>query len=63
MRSCVFFAAKGIQASAGVRINTKERGFLLLKVIKAENKYRMFQDIRGVPRMKPMTVTKHGIMI
>jgi hypothetical protein len=44
-------------------IDAEKRCFLLFKVIKTKDKDPVFQDIRGVPRVKTVAVTKHIIMI
>jgi hypothetical protein len=52
---------KGIETRSGVGVDAKIGGSLPAKVIQAEDEYAMFEYIRGVPRMKGMTVTEHAL--
>jgi hypothetical protein len=55
--------AKGISPRSGVGVDAEVGAFLLPQVTQAMEQDAVFEDIRGVSRVKGMTVAEHSMMI
>jgi hypothetical protein len=56
-------AGKGIESRPGVGIDAKIGRILPSKIVQAEEEDAVLEDVRGVPRMKSMTVTEHPFIL
>jgi hypothetical protein len=56
-------AGKGIKPRPCMGVDAEIGGILLPKILQAEEQDAVLEDIRNIPRMKGMTVTKHRCML
>jgi hypothetical protein len=52
---------KGVETRSGMGVDAKIGDSLPAQVIHAEDEDTMLENIRGVPRVKGMTVTEHTL--
>jgi hypothetical protein len=56
-------AGEGIEPRPGMGVDTQIRGIFLPEVIQTKGEDAMLEDIRGVSRMKGMTIAEHPLIV